>query len=135
MDLEGRCQEMRIERADTAEKKGWYAGPWNSELPVSIGYASAGVDEPHKHQRITEIYLVGRGCSQIRVNRDTLTLVAGDMLLVEPGEAHTFLESTPDYFHFVIQVPGLAGDVVAGEKIAVPREQLGLSSFPSAKVS
>jgi quercetin dioxygenase-like cupin family protein len=50
-----------------------------------------------------------------------MELQAGDVLVVEPGEAHTFLESSDDYFHFVVHSPGLAGD-----KSAVPRERLGL---------
>jgi len=35
------------------------------------------------------------------------------MLVVEPGEAHTFLSSTEDYLHYVIQAPFLAGDKVS----------------------
>ncbi|MFN8488234.1 MAG: AraC family ligand binding domain-containing protein [Caldilineaceae bacterium] len=117
---------MRIERADSAANKGWYAGPWNSALPISVGYANVGIDEPHVHTQITEIYLVARGTSNIRVEQETMTLSAGDMLVLEPGEAHTFLESSPDYFHFVIHTPGLAGESARTEKSAVTRAQLGL---------
>ncbi|MGC9335052.1 MAG: hypothetical protein ACP5JJ_12940 [Anaerolineae bacterium] len=38
---------MRIERADPGITKGWYWGPWNSNLGISVGYANQGVDEPH----------------------------------------------------------------------------------------
>ncbi len=38
---------MRVERSDPSAAKGWYAGPWNSDLAVSIGYANEGIDEPH----------------------------------------------------------------------------------------
>ena len=48
---------MRIERADRAAK-GWYAGPWSADLAVALGYANAGIDDPHLHRRTTEIYLV-----------------------------------------------------------------------------
>ncbi len=37
-------------------------------------------------------------------------LGAGDVLVVEPGEVHTFESSSPDYLHFVIQTPFVAGD-------------------------
>ncbi|MFL7792233.1 MAG: cupin domain-containing protein [Anaerolineae bacterium] len=116
---------MRIERADPNAAKGWYAGPWNSSLTVSVGYANAGVDEPHVHSRITEIYLVARGTSEMRVEQETITLEAGDMIVVEPGEAHTFLSSSPDYFHFVAHVPGLSGKEARAEKSLVPRSRLG----------
>jgi len=117
---------MRLEKADPTAAKGWYAGPWNSNLEISVGYANQGVDEPHLHTRITEIYLVARGTAQIRVGRQTIYLSAGDMLSVEPGEAHTFLTSSLDYFHFVIHTPGLQGEEARREKSAVARLELGL---------
>jgi len=81
---------MRIERADPTTDKGWYAGPWNSDLAVSVGYANEGIDEPHVHQRITEIYLVARGTSEVRVEQETVTLEAGDMIVVEPARRTRF---------------------------------------------
>ncbi len=117
---------MRIEKADPAVEKGWYAGPWNTDLTVSVGYANAGIDEPHLHGQVTEIYLVARGAAQVRVEGRTVTLEAGNMLIVEPGEAHTFLSSSPDYFHFVIHTPGLSGEEARADKRPVPRSRLGL---------
>jgi quercetin dioxygenase-like cupin family protein len=117
---------MRLEQANPAVAKGWYAGPWNSDLKISVGYANQGVDEPHRHTRITEIYLVARGASTIRVEQQTIQLNAGDMLVLEPGEAHTFLSSSPDYLHFVIHTPGLQGNEARAEKINVLKEQLGM---------
>jgi mannose-6-phosphate isomerase-like protein (cupin superfamily) len=116
---------VRRERI-TAEAKGWLAGPWDSDLPVSIGFASEGVDEPHVHSEITEIYLVARGSARIRVEGTTVELTEGDALIVEPGEAHTFVGSSADYLHFVVQTPGLAGDAARREKAPVARSRLGL---------
>jgi mannose-6-phosphate isomerase-like protein (cupin superfamily) len=116
---------VRRERI-TGDAKGWFAGPWDSDLEVAVGYANAGVDEPHVHSRITEIYLVARGSSSIRVEGETIELHEGDALIVDPGEAHTFLASSDDYLHFVIHTPGLASDEARGEKQLVPRSRLGL---------
>lgn len=107
---------MRIERANGGSAKGWYVGPWNSDLGVSIGYANEGINEPHLHTRITEIYMVARGTSVIQVEHEMVNLAAGDLIIVEPGEAHTFLSSSTDYFHFVVHVPGLAGEEARAEK-------------------
>jgi mannose-6-phosphate isomerase-like protein (cupin superfamily) len=117
---------MRLERADPNMMKGWYLGPWNSDLPISLGYAPQGIDEPHAHTRITEIYLVARGTSELRVGDRTVTLTPGDVVVVEPGEPHTFLSSSPDYFHFVVQTPGLQGQEAQAERVALPRDALGL---------
>jgi mannose-6-phosphate isomerase-like protein (cupin superfamily) len=116
---------MRRERI-TNDAKGWFAGPWDSGLQCSVGFANEGLDEPHVHSRITEIYLVARGSSSIRVEGETIEVLEGDALIIEPGEAHTFLASSGDYLHFVIQTPGFAGDDARTEKQLVPRSRLGL---------
>ena len=79
---------------------------------MPVGYANEGVDEPHLHEAMFEIYLVARGESTALVNEREVSLQAGDMLVLEPGEAHTFVESSEDYFHFVIQTPFIKGDKV-----------------------
>jgi len=61
---------------------------------------------------MNEIYLVARGESVAVVAGRTLHLRPGDMLVVEPGEAHTFVSSSADYLHFVVQTPFVRGDKV-----------------------
>ena len=117
---------MRIEKADPDVAKGWYLGPWNSELNISLGFANQGVDEPHLHRKMTEIYFMAQGSVEMRVEGTTVRLAPGDIIVIEPGEAHTFLMGSPDHFHFVIQTPGLFGEQAREDKIAVPRARLGL---------
>ena len=117
---------MRVERAIPGINKGWYLGPWNSELEVSIGYATQGFDEPHLHQRMTEVYMVARGTSKLRVGDQTVPLEAGDIIVLEPGEPHTFVDSSADYFHFVIHTPALEGDAALADRVSVQRAALGL---------
>jgi len=117
---------MRIERYSPSNAKGWHLGPWDSSLGISIGFANLGVDEPHLHQRMTEIYMIARGSARMRVNAETVILAESEVILIEPGEAHTFLSTSPDYHHFVIQVPGLQGEEAQDDKVLVPRSRLGL---------
>ncbi len=118
---------MRIERGNFADEKGWYAGPWESDLGISVGFANKGIDEPHVHSRISEIYLVVSGSAEIRISTTTHTITTGDVLIIDPGEPHTFLSSTPNYHHFVIHTPGLSGDAAKTEKAPVTRDALGLA--------
>lgn len=118
---------MRIEDADENVAKGWYLGPWNSSLDISLGYANRGVDEPHFHRRMQEVYFIARGTVEMRIETETVTLHAGQMIVVEPGEAHTFLACSPDHFHFVIQTPGLQGEQARQDKVPVQRSRLGLA--------
>lgn len=123
---------MRIEKADPSVPKGWYLGPWNSGLNISLGFANEGVDEPHVHLRMTEIYLMARGTAWMRIGGCLVELAAGDAIAVEPGEAHTFLASSPDHFHFVIQVPGLQGDEARADKILLFRAAPGAEAHAGA---
>jgi mannose-6-phosphate isomerase-like protein (cupin superfamily) len=118
---------MRIETADAGVAKGWYAGPWNSDLEISIGYANEGVNDPHLHQHVKEVYFIAKGTVEMRINKQTVVLKEKDIIMVEPGEAHTFLRCSPDYFHFVIQIPGLTGAEAKADKVQVSRSRLGLS--------
>jgi quercetin dioxygenase-like cupin family protein len=95
------------------QAKGWLIGPWNSAVSIPIGYANQGIADRHYHQQMTEIYLVARGTSTAIVNGRAVALSAGDVLVVEPGEVHTFGISSSDYFHFVVQTPFVAGDKVS----------------------
>jgi mannose-6-phosphate isomerase-like protein (cupin superfamily) len=117
---------VRIERTDPEITKGWYWGPWNSNLDISVGFANKGVDEPHVHTRMTEIYLIARGTAEMRVETEAIDLSQGQVIVVEPGEAHTFLSCSPDHFHYVLQVPGLEGEEARVDKVLVPRSRLGL---------
>ena len=117
---------MRLEQADAQIAKGWYVGPWNSNLEVSIGYANEGVDQPHVHSRMTEVYLMARGTAEMRVETKSVSIQAGQMIVIEPGEAHTFVSGSPDHFHFVLQIPGLEGEAARADKVIVPRSRLGL---------
>lgn len=117
---------MRIEHADSVSPKGWYVGPWNSDLEVSVGYANEAIDEPHLHTNIIEIYMVAFGHAQVRIEQMTVTLSKGDILILDPGEAHTFLSSSPDYFHFVIHIPVPLGSHQTPDKTPVLRDCLGL---------
>jgi len=84
---------VRIETTDPDIAKGWYWGPWNAGLEISVGFANTGVDEPHLHQKMTEIYMIARGTAEMRVETQTVLLSEGQVIAVEPGEAHTFLSS------------------------------------------
>jgi mannose-6-phosphate isomerase-like protein (cupin superfamily) len=117
---------VRIETADKIQAKGWLCGPWDSDLDISLGYANQGVDEPHVHRQMTEIYSMARGTATMRVEHETIELVQDQVIVIEPGEAHTFLSSSPDHFHFVIQTPGLYGKEARIDKVQVPRARLGL---------
>lgn len=100
--------------------KGWFFGPWNSNVPIPVGYANQGIDLTHYHAEMVELYLVAQGTSTIVVDGKEIPLRQGDVIAVEPHEIHTFTASSDDYFHFVVQTPFVAGDKVVVQSDADP---------------
>ncbi len=98
--------------------KGWYGELFAADptLPA-IGFANTGVNERHYHRELYEVYLIGRGSSTMILGDQTIILQAGDVLVVEPGEIHTFVDNSSDYFHFVLQCPRPQGRT---DKVPVP---------------
>jgi quercetin dioxygenase-like cupin family protein len=97
---------------DKNQPKGWFVGPWNSDVPIPVGYANEGIDESHYHAQMYEIYLVAQGHSTAIVEGKEIILQAGSILVVEPDEVHTFINSSEDYLHFVIHTPFVENDKV-----------------------
>ncbi|MEP6758969.1 MAG: cupin domain-containing protein [Actinomycetota bacterium] len=96
---------MELGRVGT-DAAGWIGGGWNWELPIAIGYATAGLDEPHRHERTIEVYLVVAGVAVAVVDGVDVPVQAGDVLVVEPHEVRTFTSSSPDYRCFVLHIGG-----------------------------
>jgi mannose-6-phosphate isomerase-like protein (cupin superfamily) len=67
---------------------------------------------------MNEIYLVAAGRSTAKVNGVQVSLQEGDMLVVEPGEVHTFTDSSDDYVHFVVQAPCVRGDKTRRQRVS-----------------
>ena len=54
------------------------------------------------------------------IGAELVRLRSGDVVVIEPGESHISLESTPDYFHFVLHAP----TPKSGDQLPVSRERL-----------
>jgi mannose-6-phosphate isomerase-like protein (cupin superfamily) len=88
------------------DAKGWLAGPWESDLPIGIGWAAQTLEESHRHARTMEVYLVAAGSTVAVVDGEELTIEAGDVLIIEPQELRSFRASSVDYRCFVLHVGG-----------------------------
>jgi len=97
---------------DKTKPKGWFLGPWNSHVPIPVGYANRGIDEKHLHTRMFEVYMVASGMATVAIDNRKVEVKAGDVLVVEPNETHTFLHSSADYMHFVVHAPFVKDDKV-----------------------
>lgn len=110
---------MRVIEPDLSVAKGWFAGPWDSDLDISVGYANAAINEPHFHRRMTEIYFFARGEATMLIDGRELRFKEKSCVIIDPGEVHTFLSCSADHYHFVIQTPGLQDEEAKSDKVLV----------------
>jgi quercetin dioxygenase-like cupin family protein len=93
-------------------KGGWFAGNFEptvlrtGEFEAACKHYSAGaVEARHLHKIATELTLVASG----RVRMNGREFGAGDLIVLEPGEATDF-EALDDTITMVVKLPSVAGD-------------------------
>lgn len=101
---------MILENVDGWDGERWFVGPWNSSVPAAISFGGHAAPTAHAHDEMFEIYLVASGSATLEVAGAPTTIERGQILVVEPGEAHHFTHASPEYRHFVVQTPFVAGD-------------------------
>ena len=99
----------------TNETKGWAIGPWNTSANYAVGWACQPRDQVHQHERVSETYIVVRGRGTLIVGEDRHSLDEGEVVYIEPGEYHGWLDTSPDFLMVMIHHP-----VDPLDKIPVP---------------
>jgi len=102
---------MKTYRLDDMTK-GWFVGNFDpavlktdaAEVAVK-SYTSGTVEAKHYHKVAPEVTLIVSG--SVRMNEDHYG--AGDIILIEPGEATDF-EALSDVTTVVVKLPSVAGD-------------------------
>jgi quercetin dioxygenase-like cupin family protein len=96
--------------------KGWFVGDFDPSVSrskdVEVGvkqYRAGDHEEEHHHRVAVEITLVVSG----RVEMMGRTWEAGDIIVVEPGEATSFTALT-DATNVVVKLPSVLGDKYLG---------------------
>ena len=91
--------------AITKEAKGWPIGPWNSSADYAVGWARQPRDEIHKHEHVSETYIVVQGYGTLVVGEEPLKVDTGEVIFIEPGEYHGWVATSPDFLMFMIHHP------------------------------
>jgi len=92
------------------DHEGWRLG--EAGMPVQVGVKSAATPfgKKHLHRTMTEYFLLLAGELRLGVSGETLDLVKGDLVVVEPGEAHEVVFASPDALLLLLMPPPVAGD-------------------------
>ena len=97
--------------------KGWFVGDFTPTIiktqEVEVGvkqYRKNDYEEKHHHKTATEITVIVSG--KVRMNGELYS--AGDIIVIEPGEATDF-EVLEDVTTVVVKYPGAQNDKYMGE--------------------
>ena len=98
-----------------SSREGWHL---REGFPIQVGMKSGATPfgGPHLHKTMAEYFYLLSGEIRLRVNEETLELKSGDLVVVEPGEAHEVLAATPDARLLLLMPPPVANDKVELEE-------------------
>ena len=93
-------------------KEGWHLAEAGSPIQVGVKSAVTPFGGKHLHKTMAEYFLLLAGDLRLWVNGETLEVKKGDLVLVEPGEAHQVLQASPDALLLLLMPPPVEGDKV-----------------------
>lgn len=94
------------------QKEGWHLA--GSGLPIQLGI-KPGVSSfggKHLHKTMAEYFLVLEGELKLQVDEQILEMEKGDLVVVEPGEAHKVLYASADALLLMLMPPDVPNDKV-----------------------
>lgn len=94
------------------QKDGWYLAEAGMPIQVGVKSGSTPFGKKHLHTTMAEYFLLLAGELRLGVGEATLDLAKGDLVVVEPGEAHEVLHATPDAMLLLLMPPPVANDKV-----------------------
>jgi len=94
------------------EKEGWQL--IESVLPVQVGvrHGTSPFGKRHLHKAMAEYFLLLEGELRLQVKEETLEMGKGDLVVVEPGEAHRVIQASPDARLLLLMPPPVENDKV-----------------------
>lgn len=94
------------------QNEGWYLA--EAGLPIQVGVKSGATpfSHGHLHRTMTEYFLLLRGSLRIRVDDREFDMKEGDLIVVEPGEAHAVIQASRDLLLLLLMPPPVENDKV-----------------------
>lgn len=98
------------------QKEGWHLA--ETGLPIQVGVKSGATQFScgHRHRTMAEYFLLLRGRLRLRVDDREFAMKQGDLIVVEPGEAHAVIHASRDSLLLLLMPPSVAGDKVELEE-------------------
>jgi quercetin dioxygenase-like cupin family protein len=94
------------------EKEGWHLAEAGLPIQVGVRTGTSPFGKSHLHKTMPEYFLLLEGEVRLQVMGEILEIKKGDLVLVEPGEAHEVLQASVDALLLLLMPPPVAGDKV-----------------------
>ena len=102
---------MRIIKS-LLQKEGWHLAEAGMPIQVGMKLGSTPFGKKHLHKTMAEYFLLLAGELRLSVGEATMDLAKGDLVVVDPGEAHEVLQASPDALLLLLMPPPVADDKV-----------------------
>lgn len=93
-------------------QEGWRLAEAGMPIQVGVKFGTSPFARRHLHRTMAEYFLLVAGSMKVSVAGQALEMEKGDLLVVEPGEAHEVLASSPDALLLLMMPPPVPGDKV-----------------------
>ncbi|GEM_PF-1249322 len=102
--------------AGVLQKEGWHLA--EAGLPIQVGVKSGAspFSHGHLHRTMAEYFILLRGSVRLRVDDRELVMKQGDLVVIEPGEAHAVIHASRDSLLLLLMPPPVPGDKVELEE-------------------
>jgi quercetin dioxygenase-like cupin family protein len=94
------------------QKEGWHLTGSGMPIQVGVKFGATPFSGKHLHKTMAEYFLLLEGDLRIQVNGKILEMKKGDLVVVEPGEAHDVLYASPEALLFLLMPPSVPDDKV-----------------------
>jgi len=103
------------------DREGWRLT--EAGMPIQVGVKSTATPfgKKHLHKTMAEYFLLLAGELRLGVGGEILDLAKGDLVVVEPGEAHEVLFASPDTLLLLLMPPPVPNDKVELEQPEMQR--------------
>jgi len=97
---------------DVLHKEGWHLAEAGKPIQVGVRSGATPFGGKHLHKAMAEYFLLLAGDLRLCVSGEVLEVRKGDLVVVEPGEAHEVLHASPDALLLLLMPPPVEGDKV-----------------------
>jgi len=90
-------------------KEGWHLREAGWPIQVGVKSGATPFGHGHLHRTMAEYFLLLQGSLRLRVDDREIGMKQGDLVVIEPGEAHAVIHASRDSLLLLLMPPPVQG--------------------------